>query len=66
MMYLIILFTALACVGIATPLTILALKFLDKPTPTPIAPPAPAIEDLSGPERVERIARGGRRVPKSF
>ena len=66
MMYIIILVTALACVGVATPLTILALKFLDKPTPTPIAPPEPAQEVISGPERVERIARGGRSVPKSF
>ena len=61
MMYLIILFTALACVGIATPLTILALKFLDKPTPTPPALPEPAQEVISGPERINKMAQKYRR-----
>ena len=61
MMYIIILVTALACVGVATPLTLLALKFLDKPTPTPIAPPAPAQEVISGPERINKMAQKYRR-----
>ena len=66
MIYLIVLGIAFLAVGIATPLTVLALRFLDKPSPTLPVTPAPAPESLSDLERVERIARGGRRVPKSF
>lgn len=64
MIYLIVLGIAFLAVGIATPLTVLALRFLDKPSPTPIPEVAPVPEALSDLERVERIARGGRRVPR--
>jgi len=61
MIYLIVLGIAFLAVGIATPLTVLALRFLDKPSPTPIPEPAPAIKEMSGPERIDRVARRGRR-----
>ena len=61
MIYLTVLGIAFLAVGIATPLTVLALRLLDKPSPTSIPEPTPAPEVISGPERVERIARRGRR-----
>lgn len=61
MIYLIVLGVAFLAVGIATPLTVLALRFLDKPISTPITPPNPAQEAISGPERVDRLSRRGRR-----
>lgn len=64
MTYLIVLGVAFLAVVIATPLTVLALRFLDKSSHTPIPEVAPAPESLSDLERVERIARGGRRVPR--
>lgn len=59
--YAIVFGIALLAVGLATPLTVLALRFLDKPSPTPIPEPAPAPEAMSGPERIDQITRRGRR-----
>lgn len=61
MIYLIVLGVAFLAVGIATPLTVLALRLLDKPTPTPISEPAPVPETPSPAERIDRVPRRGRR-----
>jgi len=61
MIYLIVLGISFLAVGIATPLTVLALRFLDKPSTTPIPESAPAPEVISGPDRIEQIPRRGRR-----
>jgi len=61
MTYLIVLGVAFLAVGIATPLTVLALRFLDKPSPTPIPEPASVTEPPSPAERIDRVPRRGRR-----
>ena len=55
MMYLIILFTALACVGVATPLTILTLRWIERTRESPSPLPAPKVEPQPEPPRRIRL-----------
>ena len=55
MMYLIVLVTALACVGVATPLTILTLRWIERARESPSPLPAPKVEPQPEPPRRIRL-----------